>query len=287
MEELKREAFVFYRSYYDALQNLSEEDRLVAYEAIFQYALDGTEPEVAGVPAAVFMLVKPTLKASRGKAASGSAGGKSEANGKQTGSKAEAKNKQTGSKPEAEAKQSGSKSEANGKQTASKAEAIKDKGLRIKDKVYIYTPPLPPTGEGTHSDEGEEREEEPPVEDEEQEAQFAEFWNAYPKKVGEKACRNAWKKLNPSKELHEMILSAIALQKKSEQWTRDGGRFIPNPRRWLEEERWKDKPSAMGGNAPPGRPEEFRSFDANEFFVTALAQIDREMMEARTNAYTV
>lgn len=121
MSEQKRDGFVFYRSYYEAIQNLPEKDRLAVYEAIFSYALNDEETETVGVPAAVFMLVKPTLDASKRKAASGKTGG-------------EAKAKQAESKSEAKRKQTASKTEANDKQTVSKAEAIKDEGQEIKDK---------------------------------------------------------------------------------------------------------------------------------------------------------
>lgn len=96
---------MFYRSFYEAIHSLPKKDRLAAYEAVIEYALNGTEPELSGAPAAVFTLAKPNLDASKRKAESGRRGGMAR-----------------------------SKPEANGKQNASKPEAIKDKGLRIKDE---------------------------------------------------------------------------------------------------------------------------------------------------------
>ena len=116
-DEMKRDGFIFYRSYFDAIQELeSMNDRLSAYEAIFGYALNGTEPTLTGTPAAVYRLAKPTLEASRRKAANGRLGGKSR------------------SQSDGAAKQTASKHEANRKQTESNREAIKDKGYKIKDK---------------------------------------------------------------------------------------------------------------------------------------------------------
>ena len=75
VESVRNNAIVIYRSYYEAIEKLPEADRLPVFEAIFEYALNGTEPELDGTPAAIFMLIKPTLDASRRKAANGKKGG--------------------------------------------------------------------------------------------------------------------------------------------------------------------------------------------------------------------
>jgi hypothetical protein len=72
--------------------------------------------------------------------------------------------------------------------------------------------------------------------------QFSMFWNAYPKKVGKKACAKAWAKLNLTANLFEQIMKSLAWQKASDQWTREGGRFIPNPLTWLNQGRWENEP---------------------------------------------
>lgn len=67
---------------------------------------------------------------------------------------------------------------------------------------------------------------------------FEKFWKAYPKKVGKGAAEVAFKRAKaPVSEL----LEAIAAQKESKQWKEDGGRYIPNPATWLNQERWKDE----------------------------------------------
>lgn len=76
-----------------------------------------------------------------------------------------------------------------------------------------------------------------------QERRFAEFWQAYPKKVGKASCLKAWKKLKPSTELFDHIMTSLSNQKHSEQWQREGGRFIPNPLTWLNQGRWDDEPT--------------------------------------------
>lgn len=72
-------------------------------------------------------------------------------------------------------------------------------------------------------------------------AHFDDFWNAYPKKVDKKRASKVWEKLKPDTELLERILIALAQQKQSEQWKKDGGQFIPYPTTWLNGHRWKDE----------------------------------------------
>lgn len=79
------------------------------------------------------------------------------------------------------------------------------------------------------------------------EERFAAFWKAYPKKVGKATCLKAWKKLNPNSELFDRIMAALDSQKRSEQWNREGGRFIPNPLTWLNQGRWDDEPTEVAG----------------------------------------
>jgi hypothetical protein len=67
------------------------------------------------------------------------------------------------------------------------------------------------------------------------------FWLAYPKKQGKGAARKSFKKLNPSKALFKKILTAIKQQKKSDQWLKEDGQYIPNPATWLNQERWGDE----------------------------------------------
>jgi len=70
---------------------------------------------------------------------------------------------------------------------------------------------------------------------------FEAFWKAYPKKTGKLAAQRAWKKIkSPATSLPE-FLAALEKQKKSDQWTNENGRFIPNPATWLNQGRWMDE----------------------------------------------
>lgn len=69
----------------------------------------------------------------------------------------------------------------------------------------------------------------------------AEFYKGYPVKKRKDAARKAWEKLNPSPELIATIMKALEAQKRSPEWLRDGGRYIPHPATWLNERRWEDE----------------------------------------------
>lgn len=107
-----------------------------------------------------------------------------------------------------------------------------------KTNTETNTPPKPPKGRT--------------------DAEFAEFWNAYPTKVGKQPARKAFDKVKvPVKTL----VDAIERQKCSSQWSKDGGQYIPNPATWLNQQRWEDvlpeaeKPAWNGGR---------RELDADE-----------------------
>jgi hypothetical protein len=80
------------------------------------------------------------------------------------------------------------------------------------------------------------------------ERRFDEFWAAYPKKVGKKAARASWGKLKPDTELHDKIMTAVGRARVTEQWQREGGRYIPNPTTWLNQGRWDDEYEEVAPN---------------------------------------
>lgn len=200
---MERSQFTFYRSFASAIQRIRKDaDRAKAYDAICNYALDGKEPDLSGLPdaaAIAFELIKPNLDASKRKAENGKRG----ANAKQEkgASKPKASRKQTVSKPEANAKQGEASSEK-------EREKEKENENEIENECY-KNPPSP----------------------------FERFWLAYPRKAGKADARKAFAKV---KVPVETLLSAIEQQTRSEQWTTENGRFIPNPATWLNQGRWED-----------------------------------------------
>lgn len=58
---MERDSVIFYRSFYEALNELGDADRLACYDAILAYGLYGIEPTLNGVPSAVFKLIRPKV----------------------------------------------------------------------------------------------------------------------------------------------------------------------------------------------------------------------------------
>ena len=81
---------------------------------------------------------------------------------------------------------------------------------------------------------------------------FDEFWKAYPKKVGKADARKAFAKAIKIADLDTM-LQAIEAQKESDQWSRDNGKYIPNPSTWLNQGRWDDELAPKGVTTRNGR----------------------------------
>ena len=87
------------------------------------------------------------------------------------------------------------------------------------------------------------------------EVRFDEFWNAYPKKVGKQYALKAWNKIKPTAELHEAIMQAVDRQKRSDQWRRDNGRYIPNPATWLNGGYWENGEEVNTGESHQRAPQ--------------------------------
>ncbi len=88
-----RESFIFYKSFFDAIKNLENEKKTEIYDAIFFYSFDGIEPNLTGISASIFTLIRPQLDANRKRFENGCK--------EKTKSKTEAKPKQKESKVEA------------------------------------------------------------------------------------------------------------------------------------------------------------------------------------------
>lgn len=81
---------------------------------------------------------------------------------------------------------------------------------------------------------------------------FDRFWRAYPRKTDKKKARAAFAKV---KVPVETLLAALEVQKKSAQWVKDGGAYIPHPTTWLNGERWEDEAAVAAPPAPAPEPD--------------------------------
>jgi len=70
-------------------------------------------------------------------------------------------------------------------------------------------------------------------------SRFDEFWKAYPKKKNKGQAEKAFKRINGTSI--DTLLSAIELAKKSPEWTKDNGKYIPYPATWLNAKGWEDE----------------------------------------------
>lgn len=70
---------------------------------------------------------------------------------------------------------------------------------------------------------------------------FESFWAIYPRKKSRAAAEKAWLKVAPDSGLAQRILDAVAAQRKSPEWTKDGGQFVPHAATWLNGRRWEDE----------------------------------------------
>lgn len=82
----------------------------------------------------------------------------------------------------------------------------------------------------------------PPADWRDRESDFLRFWDEYPKHVSKEQARQAFMRIQPDADLLEQMLQAVRVQKRSIQWTKDGGQYVPNASTWLNNRRWTDEP---------------------------------------------
>lgn len=73
---------------------------------------------------------------------------------------------------------------------------------------------------------------------------FLSFWNMYPKKKSKGDAFKAFKKLNAAE--YPAIKTGLEAAKKSADWQKNNGEFIPYPASWLNDRGWEDE----SGDAP-------------------------------------
>ena len=71
-----KDSFIFYRSYFEAIQDLKEKDRVKVYEAICELSLNGNEIKLSGISNTIFKLIKPQIVANNERYENGRKGGR-------------------------------------------------------------------------------------------------------------------------------------------------------------------------------------------------------------------
>jgi len=75
---------------------------------------------------------------------------------------------------------------------------------------------------------------------------FDKFWSSYPRKVAKPEALKAWVKHKPDEALLTAILRGLEVAKKSKDWLKDEGQYIPHPSTWLNQRRWEDESVEVG-----------------------------------------
>ncbi|MDR1630056.1 MAG: hypothetical protein LBS36_07590 [Oscillospiraceae bacterium] len=123
----------------------------------------------------------------------------------------------------------------------------------VPDYLLPTTDHCIPTPSDTHVHEGTP--ESSNAKKETKQKRFDLFWMAYPKKVGKKEALKAWDKAKVDSALFDKIMTAIGRARATEQWRRDGGRWIPNPSTWLNQGRWDDEYEEVNPDGNPKKPD--------------------------------
>ena len=70
---------------------------------------------------------------------------------------------------------------------------------------------------------------------------FEVFWKTYPKKKSKGQAEKVFARVNPDEQLLATMLATIERAKKSLDWLKDNGRYIPHPATWLNARCWDDE----------------------------------------------
>jgi hypothetical protein len=72
-------------------------------------------------------------------------------------------------------------------------------------------------------------------------ALFEKLWSEYPKKKSKGDAEKAFNAIKPDEQLVETMISTIRRAKTSDDWSKEGGKYIPYPATWLRARGWEDQ----------------------------------------------
>lgn len=107
---------------------------------------------------------------------------------------------------------------------------------------------------------------------------FEDFWKEWPshfRKKGKSKCAALWnrRKLDA---IVELIIESVIRHKSCEQWTKEGGQFIPMPSTWLNDEAWDTPTEALKKSATAGLHWEGCVAPSDEFIADMVATFKRD-----------
>lgn len=96
------------------------------------------------------------------------------------------------------------------------------------------------------------------------EQRFNRWYSTYPRKQAKGDAKKAWQKINPDDALVAEMVAAVERQKRTQDWQKDGGKYIPLPASWLRAERWLDEVGDVAPSTPQRQPTYANSVDPYE-----------------------
>lgn len=204
---MSRDSFIFYRSFYEVIQDLNKDDKLQLINAICELSLNDNKIELEGITKILFKVIEPQLQANNDRYNNGKKGGRP-------------KNKTIGSEKETSGfggqKTSGfenKKANNNVNDNVNENVNANDNETVNKNDIWLE--------------------------------QFEEFYGKYPKKVKKQKVLEWFEKNKPNSELFSSMLSSLEQFKGTEEWKKEKGQFIPYPITWLNQKRWEDETIAQ------------------------------------------
>jgi hypothetical protein len=148
-ENSQRDTFIFYRSFKESMNELSDADKLIMYEAISDYSLDMKEPELTGFPKALFSIIRPIIDANWQRYNNGCKGGapKGNKNNRFSKSTTEVQPKVNQSTTEVQPKYKliyNDNVNDNKNKNIEKEKIIKEKSLSLSDRTKKFKEELTP-----------------------------------------------------------------------------------------------------------------------------------------------
>lgn len=202
---MERTQFTFYASIYESACRIKNKAaRADFYDAICAYALAGTPPDLDKLSdaAAVGFIAAKPNLDASRKKAK---------SGKAGGS-----SKQTASKPQANGKQTPSE-----KEKEDEKENEKEVEIEEENECYISSSATA---------------------EEDIAAAFDRFWNSYPNQISREDARQTFRSLHLSAEDLSSLFDGLERWKRSVEWSKSAGQYIPRPAKWLSERRWLEHP---------------------------------------------
>lgn len=241
------DSFIFYRSFAEALGALDDSARLALYDGLCAYALLGQEPQLTGMAAAMFTLMRPQVDANARRREAGALGA---AHGKKGGRPSKAK----GARQDADAPSKGDADTPSKGDTEKNPNGVMENapGKTPNENVNVNA-----NGNGNGNANGNEDANgnvsphpHTPSRGQVRADAFEQFFAAYPKQQAKEGARKAWERLQPDGAMAAAIMAGLAAQKGTQGWQREGGRYIPLAEKWLAGRRWEDIPQSTSALSP-------------------------------------